>query len=134
MGRGNFVKYRDNLWSSVQRRLNRSRCCLGCGLVWAESIRCYMGGPDPPWEGAILADRGAHCKVYTLSAISYAKTTKPIHLPYRLWTPVGRRMHKFNHIRQVAPMCPYGRTHCRHLSNNNEPSFYGNNARYVKLL
>jgi len=23
----------------------------------AESIRCYMGGPDLPWEGAILVDR-----------------------------------------------------------------------------
>jgi len=32
-----------------------------------------------------------------------------------LWTRVGRRMHKFNHIRQVAPVCPYGRTRCRHL-------------------
>jgi len=37
----------------VQRRLNRSMsmCRLGCGLAWAESITCYMGGPDPPWEG-----------------------------------------------------------------------------------
>jgi len=26
-------------------------------------------------------------------------------------------MHKFNRIRQVAPMCPHGRTRCRHLSN-----------------
>jgi len=40
--------------SSVQRRLNRSRCRLGCGLVWTESIMCYMRGPDPPWEAAIL--------------------------------------------------------------------------------
>jgi len=29
-------------------------------------------------------------------------------------------MHKFNRIRQVAPICPCGRTHCRHLSNNIE--------------
>jgi len=43
-------------------------------------------------------------------------------------------MHKFSRIRHVAPMCPYGRTRCRHLSNNNEPSFYGNNVPYVKLL
>jgi len=27
-------------------------------------------------------------------------------------------MHKFNRIRQVAPMCPHGRTCCHHLSNN----------------
>jgi len=28
---------------------------------WAESIMCYMGGPDLPWEGEILVDRGSHC-------------------------------------------------------------------------
>jgi len=54
--RQTFVKYRDTPRSSVQGRLNRSRCRLDCGLVWAESIMCYMGGPDPPWEGAILVD------------------------------------------------------------------------------
>ena len=43
-------------------------------------------------------------------------------------------MQKFNRIRQVAPMCPHGRTRCRHLSNNVEPSIYGGNATYVKLL
>jgi len=46
MGRGNFeggkghpiVKYRDTVQSSVQRRLNRSRCRLGCGLGWVVEI------------------------------------------------------------------------------------------------
>jgi len=33
-----IVKYRDTLRSSVQKRLNRSRCCLGCGLKWAQGI------------------------------------------------------------------------------------------------
>jgi len=45
-----------------------------------------MGGSDPPWKGAILVDRGAHCNVKALSAVSCAKTAKPIHLPFRLWT------------------------------------------------
>jgi len=31
-------------------------------------------------------------------------------------------------------MCPHGRTHCHHLSNNIEPSVYGGDAPYVKLL
>ena len=31
-------------------------------------------------------------------------------------------MHKFNRIRQVAPTCRHGRTHCRHLANAIEPS------------
>jgi len=43
-------------------------------------------------------------------------------------------MHEFNRIRQVAPMCPYGRTRCRHLSNNIEPSIYGGDAPYGKLF
>jgi len=43
-------------------------------------------------------------------------------------------MHKFNHIRQVVAMCPYGRTRCPLLSNNIEPSIYGNDAPYVRLL
>jgi len=107
---------------------------LDCGLAWAENITCYTGGPDPPWEGAILVDRGAHCKVWALSAVSCAKTAKPIHLPFRLWTRVGRRTHKYNRIRQVAPMCPCERTRCRHLSNNIEPSVYGGDAPYGKLL
>ena len=33
---------------------------------------------------------------------------EPIDLPFGLWTRVGRRKHNFNHIGQVAPMCPHG--------------------------
>jgi len=70
MGRGNFegekgcpiVKYRDTPRSSVQKRLNQSRCRLGCGLGLAHRITSYMGGPDPQWEGAILRKRDALCK------------------------------------------------------------------------
>jgi len=59
---------------------------------------CVRWGPDPPWEGAILGKRGAHCKV------SCAKTAEPIDLPFGLWTQVGRSKHKFNSICQVVPM------------------------------
>jgi len=34
----------------------------------------------------------------------------------------GPRKQKFNRIRQVAPMCPHGKTHCRHLANTIAPS------------
>jgi len=54
MGMGNFegekgrpiVKYRDTLWLSVQKQLNRSRCCLGYGLGWAvgSCVRCGFRG------------------------------------------------------------------------------------------
>jgi len=69
-----------------------------------------------------------------IGTLSCAKTAEPIHLPFRLWTWVGRRMHKFNCIRQVASMCPRGRTRCCHLSNNIEPSVYGGDAPDGKLL
>jgi len=51
--RQTIVKYRDTPRSSVQRRLNRSRCHLGCGIVWDESIMCYMVGPDPHGKGQV---------------------------------------------------------------------------------
>jgi len=33
-----------------------------------------------------------------------------------------------NHIRHVAPICPHGRTHWRHLANTTEPSVCGGDA------
>ena len=72
--------------------------------------------------------------VWSYDFADFQKTAKHIHLPFRLWTRVGRRIDKFNRICQVAPMCPYGRTRCRHLSNDIEPSVYGSDAPYGKLL
>jgi len=39
--------------------------------------------------------------------VSCAKTAEPINLPFGFWTLVGPRKHKFDHIRQVAPVCPH---------------------------
>jgi len=50
----------------------------------------------PPWEGTILRERGAHCKIWGLSAVSCAKTAEPIDLMFGLRTQVGRRKQKFN--------------------------------------
>jgi len=61
-------------------------------------------------------------------------TAELIDLPFALQTRVGRRMHKFSPIRQVAPMYRHGRKHCRHLVNTIEPSVYGGDAPYGKLL
>ena len=44
------VKYRDTLRWAVQKRLNRSRCRLGCGLGLAQGI-VLDGGPDPYGNG-----------------------------------------------------------------------------------
>jgi len=45
-----------------------------------------------------------------------------------LWTGVGRRKNKFNHIRQVAPICPHWMAYCSHLVNTIEPSVCGGDA------
>jgi len=46
--RQTIVNNRDTPRLSVQKRLNRSRCRLGCGLTWAESITCYNGRSRSP--------------------------------------------------------------------------------------
>jgi len=95
-------------------------------VTW--EVQIFHGKGQFWWIGAPIV------RYLALSAVSCAKTAKPIHSPFRLWIRVGRRMHKFNCIHQVAPMCPCGRTHCRRLSNNTEPSVYGGDAPYGKLL
>jgi len=47
-----------------------------------------------------------HQRARRHSAVICAKTAEPIDLPFGLWTLVvlGRRKHKLNHIRQVAPI------------------------------
>ena len=54
---------------------------------------------------------------------------EPIDLLFELWTWVGGRKYKFNHICQVMPMCPNGRAHWHtYLVNMIEPSVCGGNA------
>jgi len=94
-----------------------------------------LDGANTPWEGAILEERVAHCKLLGLSAVRCAATAKPIDLPFGLWTLVGRRKHKFNRICQVVPMCPHGRGHIgatlrMQLNHPRAPAM----RSYVKLL
>ena len=107
-GKGHpIVKYRDILWSSVQKWLNQSRCCLGCGLEWAQGIVLD--------EAQIPIGRGIFwrkvCPLYSVGTFchSWVKTAEPIDLPFGLWTWVGQRKQNFNRICLVAPMCPHGR-------------------------
>jgi len=37
-------------------------------------------------------------------------------------------MHKFSRIRQVAPMCPHGTAHWRHMANTIKSSICGGDA------
>ena len=68
------------------------------------------------WEGAILVDRGAHCKVQALSVVSCAFAV----------SIVDSSGPKNAHVQWHSPggaNVPLWR--CRHLSNNIEPSVYG---------
>ena len=101
--RQTIVQYRDTPRSSVQTRLNQSRSRLGYGLSWAQSIMCYMGGPDPSWEGVVLVDRGAHCNYRHF--LSWAVQNGLIdRFAVCLVDLSGPKDAKFNRNRQVAPM------------------------------
>ena len=79
------------------------------------------GGPDPHAKGQF---RGKVMPVHARrqSAVSCAKMAEPIDLTFVLWTLVCRKKHKFNRIRQVAPVCHHGRARWLHLANTIEPS------------
>ena len=61
------------------------------------------------------------------------KMAEPIELRFGLWTGVRRRNHKFDRIRQVAPMCPDGRAYWRHLANTIESSVFGGDAALCQI-
>jgi len=50
-------------------------------------------------------DMPGHAHVHRHSAVSCAKMSEPIDLPFGLWTRVGRMKHKFNRIRQWWRQC-----------------------------
>ena len=57
------------------------------------------------------------------SAVSCAKAVEPIDLPFN-WVVDSRGPKKA----QVAPMCPDGRAHWRHVTNTIEPSVRSDDA------
>jgi len=89
------------------------------------------GGPDS--KGANSGTRRAHCKYRNFLPLCMNGMAELINLPFGLWTWVGRRKHKFNLICQVAPMCPHGKEHWRHLANTIELSSAAAMRSYVKL-
>ena len=88
----------------------------------------------PTWEGQFWVGNRQTIVKYSDTLQSSVQTR----LNWSIWHfgcgLSGQRMHKFNRICHVAPMCPHGRTRCHHLSNNIEPYIYGGDAPYVKLL
>jgi len=68
---------------------------------------------------------------------STKKMAESIDVPFGLWTRVGRRKHKFNSSRQVAPMCPHRRAlmraHWINLANTTEPSVFVGDASLCEI-
>jgi len=99
----------DTLPSSAQKRLNRRWChsVMGSDRPNESQVRW---GPDSPmgrgnfWRGAPIIKH----RDFLPWAVQNGWTNR---FAVWLWTMVGRRKHKFNHIRQVTPMCPHGRAH-----------------------
>jgi len=100
------VSYRDILRSSVERRLNRQRCRLVCGLRWVQGIVSYIRVQIPLWEGAILGERVAHCKVYGLSAVLCANR---LNQARRGWSGMP------GHVRQMTPISHFCKRNWMHL-------------------
>jgi len=51
------------------------------------------GGPDRPWEAAILMGKRRPIVKYRETAVICAKTAKAIEMPFGLWTWMVRRNH-----------------------------------------
>jgi len=78
--------------------------------------------------------------LYAYSALKSGVTTAANKSQFIAWISrhVVRRSTAVSCARTAEPiefpMCPRGRTHCRHLANTIELSVYGGDAPYVKLL
>ena len=94
-----------------------------------------MGFPMPPWEGAILGERVAHCKVWGLSAMSCAETAESNHLPFGLWTRLGWAEGSTSSIIFARwSQCAHMGGHIwRHLANTIEPSVCGGDAVFCQI-
>jgi len=112
-----IVKYRDTLQSSVQKRLNRSRCCLGSWLTWAQGGNHILHGVlTSHGKGQFLGKAALIVKYsyFLLWAVQNGCTGQ-----FSIWVvdSGGPKEAQFNRICQVAPMYRHGRAHWRHLAN-----------------
>jgi len=62
MGRGHFLEEGHASTSlttlpwAVQKQLNRSRCCLACGLRWAQGSMYWVGSRSPMWRSSFMVE------------------------------------------------------------------------------
>jgi len=85
----NSLTYRDAVWVTDSGGSNEA--CIRCD-------------PDPQCKRAIIRGKDMLGQARQQSAMSCTKMAELIDLSFDLWTRVGWRKHKFNHIRQVVPV------------------------------
>jgi len=90
------------------------------------------GAKMPHAKGQLLGERTC-LGMPNDTAVSCAKMAELIDLPFGLWTRVGRRKHKFNHICKTAPMCPHGRANRLQPENTIELSVCGGDAALCQI-
>ena len=134
-GKGQFlrkgvpvVKYLP--WA-VQKQLNRLICLLGGRRGWAEAS-----------TSSIVFAWWCHCAQFQSCSPGGANDTLPWAVQNRLNRSIchlvvdsgGTKEAQIHRIRQVAPTCPLGRAHWRHLANSIELSVCAAVRFCVKLL
>jgi len=135
-GKGHpIVKYRDTLQSSMQKRLNRSRCHLGCGLGWAVGI-VLDGGPVMLKDVAMATNFGTKIAINLLCvnnsdwAISYGGglSGRPTECRY-CWYPAPKGWCHGNHFLAFY----IWDAHWCHLVNTTEPSMCGGDVTLCQI-
>ena len=76
----------------MQKRLTNGDAVWVVGLD-GNKESCIRWDPDPPWEGAILGESSAHCKVQELSAVICAKMAELIEMPFEMLSLVDLKNH-----------------------------------------
>ena len=106
-------------------------CCIWSLLSVLDTVGRGFGWAEGSTSSVMFARWGEYARRH--SAVSCAKMAEPIDLSFVFWTRVGRRKHKFNHIRQVALMCQHGMALCRHIANTMELSVCGSNVALCQI-
>ena len=97
------------LWTRVGRRKHKFNCISQVAPMYPTTLchqLCKNGCTDrfAVWVVDSGGPKKAHVQSYSLG---------------------GANVHNLYRIRQVAPMCPHGRAHWRHLANTTELSICG---------
>jgi len=85
----------------------------------------------PLWEWASLRERGAHCKVQGLTAVSCAKTAEPIDWVVDTSGPKEAQVQSYS---PDGTNVPSRRAHWRNLANTIEQFVCGGDAALCQLL